>query len=88
MLLAEQDVIGYEHLPTEVHPPASSPRADATPVPDPGPMRSLESVERDHVMRVLAACGGNREETSRILGISRRTLSRMIQRWNLPRRLS
>ncbi|HEX3236753.1 MAG TPA: sigma-54 dependent transcriptional regulator [Gemmatimonadales bacterium] len=88
MLLAEQDVIGYEHLPTEVHPPASSPGADATPVPDPGPMRSLESVERDHVMRVLAACGGNREETSRILGISRRTLSRMIQRWNLPRRLS
>jgi two-component system response regulator HydG len=88
MLLAEQDVIGHEHLPSEVHPHAAGPIAEAAPVPDPDPLRSLESVERDHVMRVLAACGGNREETSRVLGISRRTLSRMIQRWNLPRRLT
>jgi two-component system, NtrC family, response regulator HydG len=87
MLLAEQDVIGHEHLPPEVHPHAASPVAVA-PVPDSDPLRSLEAVERDHVMRVLAACGGNREETSRVLGISRRTLSRMIQRWNLPRRLT
>jgi DNA-binding NtrC family response regulator len=28
---------------------------------------------------------GSREETARILGISRRTLTRMIQRWNLAR---
>jgi two-component system, NtrC family, response regulator HydG len=87
MLLAEQDVIGHEHLPPEVHPHAASPVAVA-PVPDSDPLRSLEAVERDHVMRVLAACGGNLEETSRVLGISRRTLSRMIQRWNLPRRLT
>jgi transcriptional regulator of acetoin/glycerol metabolism len=38
------------------------------------------------VLRVLTALRGNRDETSRILGISRRTLSRMVQRWNLPRR--
>ena len=88
MLLAEQDVIGHEHLPSEVHQHAASPVAAASPPPNPDPLRSLEEVEREHVMRVLAACGGNREETSRILGISRRTLSRMIQRWNLPRRLT
>jgi DNA-binding NtrC family response regulator len=35
---------------------------------------------------VLTATGGNRDETSRVLGISRRTLTRMIQRWDLPRR--
>jgi DNA-binding NtrC family response regulator len=88
MLLAEQDVIGHEHLPSEVHPHAPRPIAEAPPMADPDPLRSLEAVEREHVMRVLAACGANREETSRILGISRRTLSRMIQRWNLPRRLT
>ena len=88
MLLAEQDVIGHEHLPSEVHQHAASPAAAAPPLANPDPLRSLEEVEREHVMRVLAACGGNREETSRILGISRRTLSRMIQRWNLPRRLT
>jgi DNA-binding NtrC family response regulator len=31
---------------------------------------------------VLAATGGNREESARLLGISRRTLTRMIQRWH------
>jgi two-component system, NtrC family, response regulator HydG len=88
MLLAEQDVIGHEHLPSEVHQHAASPVVEASRPPNPDPLRSLEEVEREHVMRVLAACGGNREETSRVLGISRRTLSRMIQRWNLPRRLT
>ncbi|MEO6058329.1 MAG: sigma-54 dependent transcriptional regulator [Gemmatimonadales bacterium] len=93
MLLAEQDVIGPEHLPPEVQ--ASSGAAagsdagqvtsDATPAPQ--PLRSLDEVDREHVLHVLTAMRGNRDETSRVLGISRRTLSRMIQRWNLPRRI-
>jgi len=88
MLLAEQDVIGPEHLPPEVRPGASSPAAptSAPPIVEPSPLRSLEEVDREHVLRVLGMTGGNREESARILGISRRTLSRMIQRWGLPRR--
>jgi len=89
MLLAEQDVIGPEHLPAGLR---AQPGAPARPVEtgpaasDDSPLRSLEEIERDHVLRVLTATRGNRDETSRILGISRRTLSRMILRWNLPRR--
>ena len=49
-------------------------------------LQSLDEIERRHVLHVLTALRGNRDETSRVLGISRRTLSRMIQRWNLPRR--
>jgi two-component system, NtrC family, response regulator HydG len=88
MLLAEQDVIGPEHLPPEVRPGASSPAApNSNPIAvEPSPLRSLEEVDREHVLRVLGMTGGNREESARILGISRRTLSRMIQRWGLPRR--
>jgi len=88
MLLAEQDVIGPEHLPPEVRPGASVPTTPtiAQPAPEPNPLRSLEEVDREHVLRVLGMTGGNREESARILGISRRTLSRMIQRWGLPRR--
>jgi two-component system response regulator HydG len=96
ILLAEQDVIGPEHLPPEVRAPvggsAAAPTASAPgsgaggAAPEPSPLRSLEEVDRDHVLRVLTAMRGNRDETSRVLGISRRTLSRMIQRWNLPRR--
>jgi DNA-binding NtrC family response regulator len=35
-----------------------------------------------HGFHVLATTRGNREESARILGISRRTLTRMIQRWH------
>jgi len=95
LVLAEQDVIGPEHLPAEVRPgggpaePASSAApeaASATARPGSGGLLSLEEVERRHVMRVLEATGGSREEASRILGISRRTLTRMVQRWGLPPR--
>jgi two-component system response regulator HydG len=99
MLLAEQDVIGPEHLTPMVRGAAGSapdsPLAPAGADPDAGApaepgeaerLQSLEEIERRHVLHVLTALRGNRDETSRVLGISRRTLSRMIQRWNLPRR--
>jgi len=95
LVLAEQDVIGPEHLPAEVRPgggsvepvPSAAPEAASTTAqPGPGALLSLEEVERRHVMRVLEATGGSREEASRILGISRRTLTRMVQRWGLPPR--
>ncbi len=41
----------------------------------------LEEVERRHVLRVLEAVKGHREEAARILQISRRTLYNKIQRW-------
>ena len=99
MLLAEQDVIGPEHLTPMVRGAAGSapdsPLAPAGGDPDAGApaqageaerLQSLDEIERRHVLRMLTAMRGNRDETSRVLGISRRTLSRMIQRWNLPRR--
>jgi two-component system response regulator HydG len=87
MLLAEQDVIGPEHLPADLRPARAAAAPAATgEAPVPPPLRSLDEVDREHVLRVLRAMRGNRDETSRVLGISRRTLSRMILRWNLPRR--
>jgi DNA-binding NtrC family response regulator len=94
LVLAEQDVIGPEHLPPEVRPnggpqPSPEPAAAERGIgsqPLASPLLSLEEVERRHVMRVLEATGGSREEASRILGISRRTLTRMVQRWGLPPR--
>jgi transcriptional regulator with GAF, ATPase, and Fis domain len=93
MLLAEQDVIGPEHLTSTVRGPGGPvPESGAAPpasidlASDGEPLPSLDEMDRRYVLRVLTATRGNRDETSRILGISRRTLSRMIQRWNLPRR--
>ncbi len=100
MVLAELDVIGPEHLPLGLQATATSsaqpsPLSGATPpstaVEKPEgaepELVSLDELDRRHVFRVLAAMHGNREESARVLGISRRTLTRMIQRWQwTPRR--
>jgi two-component system response regulator HydG len=43
---------------------------------DPIALVPLEEMERRHMLRVLAACGGNKTLAARILGVNRRTLTR------------
>ncbi len=44
---------------------------------------SLKSVERRHILSVLEACEGNRAEAARRLGISRKTIDRKCEQWNV-----
>ncbi len=87
MVLAELDVIGPEHLPEAVRacleaPSPAAPTAPSAPAASgETELVTLDELDRRHVFRVLAAMRGNREESARVLGISRRTLTRMIQRW-------
>lgn len=49
----------------------------------------LRQVLRRHVIHVLDACKSDRESAAAVLGISRRTLNRMLRRWwpkGLPKR--
>ena len=83
LVLAAQGVIGPEHLTSELR--AASPVISGSPVSPTGPaLLPLAEVERRHVLRVLQATRGNRERAARILGISRRTLVRMLHRWGDP----
>lgn len=43
---------------------------------------SLQSVERQHILRVLEESGNNRAEAARRLGISRKTIDRKCTMWN------
>jgi DNA-binding NtrC family response regulator len=87
LVLASQDVIGPEHLPLEIRQPhepamgAALAGDDAADAEGSTPLVPLADVERRHVLRVLRAVHGNRERAARVLGISRRTLTRMLQRW-------
>ncbi len=54
----------------------------ASPVPVAGDETlTLEEVERQHILRVLAASGGNKSEAARRLGVSRKTLERKCAEW-------
>jgi len=44
---------------------------------------SLNAIEKAHVQRILTRTGGNKQETARILGISRPRLYRMIEKYHL-----
>jgi DNA-binding NtrC family response regulator len=46
------------------------------------PLCSLAELERRHVARVLESVGGNKAAAARILGIERKTLYRMLDRWS------
>jgi DNA-binding NtrC family response regulator len=61
------------HLPREVCAPAAGPSL----VADPG-LVALEEVEKRHIRRVLEACGGNKTQAAKLLGISRLTLRTKI----------
>ncbi|MEI8258725.1 MAG: sigma-54 dependent transcriptional regulator [Deltaproteobacteria bacterium] len=75
-VLAMGGPIGPEHLPEEVtHPTGARPAGKS--------MRTLADVEREHVLRVLEACGGQQSEAARVLGIARNTLWRKMKAFGL-----
>jgi two-component system response regulator RegA len=47
---------------------------------EPLPADTLDQVERNHILGVLQACGGNITEAARRLGLYRRTLQRKLQK--------
>lgn len=86
-ILAEGDTITTDDLPDTVTmaAPSSVPSPAAAAEADP---RSLDEVERRHVMRVLREMNGNKVQTAKSLGISRRALYRLIDRYHLDEKPS
>ncbi len=74
-LAGGDDVIDVEHLPDEVTAPPTPARAAA----GDGALKTLAEVEREHVLRVLEACGGRQADAARVLGIGRTTLWRKLR---------
>jgi DNA-binding NtrC family response regulator len=57
----------------------------AAPSPAPAP-KTLDELEREHILRVLNESNGNRERAAAILGISTRTLYRKLREYETDRR--
>ncbi|NML64301.1 sigma-54-dependent Fis family transcriptional regulator [Hymenobacter sp. RP-2-7] len=66
--------LALEDLPLEIQ-RSGGPASD-----DP---RTLRNAERRHVQLILEACGGNKAEAARVLGVAHTTLYRKIQEYGL-----
>ena len=64
-----------QHLATPADP------ANEGETPDSIGLVSLEDLTKRHIARVLAATGGNKKRAAEILGVDRRTLYRMLERY-------
>ncbi len=85
-ILADDGEIVIDDLPREIvnaHSPESpSTASDTRHLPDPSSVR-LEDLERAHVVRLLREHQGNKAQAARALGIHRRKLYRMLERFNI-----
>jgi DNA-binding NtrC family response regulator len=77
-ILAENNIISLDDLPENIV--EKSAGMPAAPGGDP---RHLREVERRHVLEVLKQEKGNKVQAARALGISRRALYRLIEKYHL-----
>jgi two-component system response regulator HydG len=72
VVIASGSVIRAEHLSL------ASPRREG-----PSRVRSLEELEREHVVRVLAVTEGHKTRAAELLGVSRPRLNRLMEKYGL-----
>ena len=78
--LASFDHIAVGDLPEKVRAFRSSQLVLSS--EDPTTLTTLDELERRYVARVLESVAGNKAAAARILGIERKTLYRMLERWS------
>jgi DNA-binding NtrC family response regulator len=81
MIVCEGEEIQPEHLDAALRPGSAAPAVSLT-APD-APLATLEALERAHIERVIAATGGHRGQSAKILGISERNLYRKLREYGM-----
>jgi DNA-binding NtrC family response regulator len=86
-VLSQGGQIEIQHLPIELQPPSAPPPKPDDGV-DPASLESLDAVvkrvERDYLLRVLRAVGGNRTRAAKILSLSRKGLWQKLKAHGIP----
>lgn len=84
-ILADDGVIHQADLPPEICRPADRavPIAESEPRDALGVVDDLASIEQSHVLAVLEREKGNKARAARALGVNRRTLYRLLERYGV-----
>ena len=75
VIVADGNTIEFKHLPRRFQ------KADAPPMDVTRKFLSLAEMEKQHILEVLQATGGNKSKTTEILGISRAALWRKLKQF-------
>ena len=75
VIVADGNTIEFKHLPRRFQ------KADAPPMDVTRKFLSLAEMEKQHILEVLEATGGNKSKTTEILGISRAALWRKLKQF-------
>jgi DNA-binding NtrC family response regulator len=81
--LSRRGTITEEDLPDQIRQGSAESAAATDPATFFEGLPTLDEVERRYLLHVLRAAGGNRKQAAEILGINRRTLYRMAERYKL-----
>jgi two-component system response regulator HydG len=83
VILMIGDHVTEKELPLSIahHYAQAHPDINTRPVPLQTGMRSLEEIEKEAVLSTLRATNGNKSETARHLGITRKTLHNKLKRF-------
>lgn len=73
-ILTDSEIITRDHLPPHF--------AMQKPVPSTS-SKTLEDIEKEHIMRVLAETDGNQSQAANVLGINRKTLYKKIKKYKI-----
>ncbi len=73
-ILTDSEIITKDHLPPHFVMQKS--------VPSPS-SKTLEDIEKEHIMRVLAETDGNQSQAANVLGINRKTLYKKIKKYKI-----
>ncbi|HEX9156891.1 MAG TPA: sigma-54 dependent transcriptional regulator [Syntrophales bacterium] len=87
ILLEDGDTLEPQHLPSEfVGRTRGAQRSEPLIETGQNPLCSLQEVEEQHILRVLAHCEGNKSRAARVLGLSRQGLLDRLKRTDLLKR--
>jgi len=76
--LAQHEVLGIDDLPGELRGDAPAPATDIF-----GDRPTLEALKQRYIQRVFEESGGNVTRAAAVLGVDRRSLYRMLQRYGI-----
>jgi len=84
VVMCDRDTLDVRDIPPEIHlVKRLSGHVESGPMVSDFTGRSLNDVERQHIIDTLALTDGNRSEAAKILGIGERTLYRKIKEYDL-----